>query len=87
MGVSTGALRYQCPDQVATISSRWKKKIREERDIKMKNAKLFVWTEIAHWDFRQKTPMSRKALMRIVRNNSTLPKHLLRQAIAELYPS
>lgn len=87
MGVSTGSLRYQCPDQVAIISSRWKKKVRDARDLKIKNAKLLVWTEIAHWDFRQKAPMSRKALMRIVRNNSDLPKHLLRKAISELYPS
>ncbi|QBH00943.1 TniQ family protein [Xanthomonas oryzae] len=87
MGISTGALRYQCPDQVAMIASRWKQKAKEDRESKMKAAKLTIWTEIAHWDCRHKTPMSRKALMRVVREKSSLPKHILRRAIVELYPS
>jgi len=87
LGVSGGALRYQCPDLVAEITSRWKQMMKEKRESKRKAAVSMVEMEISQWDLRHSIPISRKALLRVVREQSNLPKYLVRQVVAKLYLS
>jgi len=87
LGVSVGAMRYQCPNLVATIAARRKQKIKEDRENKQRSAVMMVCTEISHWNLHHRAPISRKALLRAIRQKSTLPKHILRRAIAELLPA
>lgn len=86
IGTSTGALRYHCPKQAAVLTARWRQHLRQVRDQQRHAAMLATWTEIAHWELRYAEPMTRKGLLRIVRQKTKLPKHLLRKALAALYP-
>lgn len=86
LGVSTGFLRYNFPEIVAQLSKLRRAARTAKANVRRHQAISLIKREIASWSIEHPSSISKKALIKLVRRNSGLPKHLLREVVQEILP-
>jgi hypothetical protein len=85
LGVSTGALRYHFPQEVAEIGLRMAQFRAREAARKTQNIRKVVLDTIVQWPADLQVPLSKKAVLRILLEATELPKHGLRMEISHVF--
>ena len=85
LGVSTGALRYHFPHEVAEIGQRLVQFNAQEATRKAQSIRKAVMDSIVQWPRDLQVPLSKKAVLRLLLKTTELPKHGLRMEISHVF--
>jgi DNA-binding CsgD family transcriptional regulator len=87
LGVSTGALRYHCPDISKRLIERRKQYLIEETERKERLARDSVASAMAAWNAEYQGPISRKGLLRVIPwQGGRIPKRVILSTIEAALP-
>jgi hypothetical protein len=83
--VSTGALRYHFPQEVAEIGFRMAQFRAQDAARKALSIRKVVMDTIVQWPRDLQVPLSKKAVLRVLLEATDLPKHGLRLEISHVF--